>query len=298
MKICYRSKKFSQEHLDIIQQANEIIDDYQTQGFDLTLRQLYYQFVARALIPNTEKSYKRMGGIISAGRMAGLIDWEAIEDRTRNLHAPGTWDGPSSIVRACARGFTLDGWENQEFRPEVWIEKEALFGVFDRICAELRVPLFACRGYTSQSEMWRAGRRLKEHLENDQEPFILHFGDHDPSGIDMSRDIEDRLGVFMEEPLSGFQRMALNIDQVQHYGPPPNPAKLSDSRAGDYVDRFGMESWELDALEPKVLTDLVRQKILAIRDDTLWQETLDLEREHRRKLKAVADNWEGVTKDL
>src|SRR5262249_10346260 len=157
------------------------------QGYNLTLRQLFYQFVSRDLIPNNVRSYKRLGSIINDARLAGLIDWSAIEDRTRNLHELPCWRTPAGIIRSCAQQYRTDLWAKQENRVEVWIEKEALAGVFERVCDELRVPFFSCRGYTSQSEMWVAGHRLKRIIDAGQRPVILHFGDHDPSGMDMTR---------------------------------------------------------------------------------------------------------------
>ena len=215
------SKNFRAHTMEVIGQANDIIAAYQADGYMLTLRQLYYQFVARDLIANTQKSYNRLGTAINDGRLAGLIDWEAIEDRTRNLESLPTWSDPNSIVRACAQSFRADKWARQPVRIEVWIEKEALAGVFERVCEDLEVPFFCCRGYTSQSEMWSASQRLIDYYHSDQEIHLLHFGDHDPSGIDMTRDILDRLELF-GCPLT-MQRLALNMDQVEeHEGQVPS----------------------------------------------------------------------------
>lgn len=290
------------EQMGLIKHANTIIREYQAQGFDLTLRQLYYQFVSRDLLPNTVQSYKRLGGIIVDGRLAGLIDWDAIVDRTRNLESLAHWGSPKGIVDAVSEQFRIDKWARQPYRVEVWIEKEALAGVFQRICEELDVSYFCCRGYTSVSEMWAAGRRLlgyrsglkrQPNGERGQVPIILHFGDHDPSGIDMTRDIVDRLKLF-----SGFnitvERLALNMDQVQEYAPPPNPAKLSDSRAASYVDVYGSESWELDALEPTVLADLVREAVARFRDEEIWAEDEDEQGRGREQLAKIASRYEDV----
>ena len=93
-------KKFAASSLAIIEQANTIIGEYAAQGFKLTLRQLYYQFVARDLLANTQRSYKRLGNIISEARLAGRVDWNAIEDRTRNLESNPHWDDPAAIIKA------------------------------------------------------------------------------------------------------------------------------------------------------------------------------------------------------
>lgn len=180
--ICYKDKRFNSEHASIIQAANEIIEEYQDAGYSLTLRQLYYQFVSRDLIPNTQRDYKRLGKIISDARLAGLIDWDAIEDRTRNVRTPTHWESPEDIVRSCAAQFNFDCWGNQEFRPEVWIEKDALLGVIEPVCRRLEVPFFSCRGYTSQSELWSAGRRVQRWVQAGQTPVIIHLGDHRPFG--------------------------------------------------------------------------------------------------------------------
>src|SRR5207253_3754203 len=178
---CYASHEFGDDAKAIITKANEIIAEYQAAGYMLTLRQLFYQFVSRDIIANNVREYKRLGNIINDARLAGLIDWLTIEDRTRNLHKLPTWGSPREIISACASQFRIDKWADQDCRVEVWIEKEALAGVFERVCDSLQVPFFSCRGYTSQSEMWVAGQRLKDYDKHGQTPIVLHFGDHDPS---------------------------------------------------------------------------------------------------------------------
>ena len=287
MKIKYVDRKFSANSMRIIQAANTIIDEYTADGFELTLRQLYYQFVARDLLPNTQSEYKKLGSIINDARLAGEISWEAIVDRTRNLEKNSHWNSPSEIIETCAKQFQIDKWDNQANRVEVWIEKDALVGIAERICRKLDVSYFSCRGYTSQSEMWAAGQRLKDFAElNGQTPVIIHLGDHDPSGMDMSRDIADRLELFM----GGMEvnRIALNMDQVKRYNPPPNPAKITDSRATKYIKMHGNKSWELDALDPKVLSNLIERTVLSYRDEDNWEVSCKEEQKHRDTLLAIS----------
>lgn len=289
--ICYQSKDFTAEHEKIIVQANAICDDYTKQGYTLTLRQLYYQFVARALIPNTMKDYKRLGGIINDARLAGLIDWDAIEDRTRNLEELSTWGTPKDLLAAVAKQFRYDYWDSQPGRVEIWVEKEALVGVVERIAHRYRVPYFACRGYTSQSEAWRAGQRFNGYAECGQPIKVIHLGDHDPSGIDMTRDNRDRLNMFGENAEIEVIRVALNEDQVQRYRPPPNPAKLTDSRAQGYVERFGYDSWELDALEPNVIDEIVSAEIETGIDWDAWTDVQEREKAARKRMEKLAKDW-------
>lgn len=287
MKIAYIEKRFSDRSLAVIDQANEIIEEYEAEGYELTLRQLYYQFVARDLLPNTDRSYKRLGSIVNDGRMAGLISWHSIEDRTRNLQRLAHWSSPAEIIRDSAREFRLDLWAGQDWRVEVWVEKEALAGVVERTCDSLDVPFFACRGYVSQSEQWNAGRRF---CRRRAKTMILHLGDHDPSGIDMTRDNIERLTVFSEGNVQ-LERIALNMDQVEEHRPPPNPAKVTDSRAGGYIKRFGRKSWELDALEPKVLDRLIREHVAKYLDIDLYQRQIERMDSMRTDLELIADRY-------
>jgi len=292
-RIKYQDFNFRPASLALIAKANEIIAEYQAQGFDLTLRQIYYQYVSRDLIPNTQRSYKNLGGVINDARLAGMVDWNAIVDRTRELRDLSHWNGPADIIEACSQQFHIDKWAGQPYRPEVWIEKDALVGVFERVCQELDVPLLSCRGYTSQSEMWGASQRLLRYKSKKQTPFILHFGDHDPSGKDMSRDIVDRLELFTDGEVK-FQRLALNMDQVERYSPPPNPAKVTDSRAKGYIAEFGDESWELDALEPRVLDALVRSAIASILNLKKMAAADAIQLEHRKTLSAISQHFSDV----
>jgi hypothetical protein len=291
--IKYQDKTFRRGTLALIETVNGIVEEYRAQGYDLTLRQVYYQCVSRDLIPNNEKSYDRLGRVVGDARMAGLIDWHAIVDRTRTLRGNNHWRAPSDIMLSAAESFAVDKWSKeygQDWRPEVWVEKDALVGVVGRVCGELDVNYFSCRGYTSLSEMWAASQRLLGYRKQGQKPFVIHLGDHDPSGIDMSRDITDRLETFTRRSLE-FERIALNADQVERYGPPPNPAKLTDSRADGYIARFGRESWELDALNPAVIADLIRGAVLSCRDDEAWEQAVRHEQTQVRELKTAARRW-------
>jgi len=293
-KIKYINKRFSAESMVLINRANKIIEEYTKAGYDLTLRQLYYQFVARGLIANSMKEYKRLGSVINDARLAGQIDWNVIEDRTRGIETLPTWQNPPHVINSAARWYRTDVWASQPFRMEVWIEKEALASVFERVCNEWRVPYLSCRGYTSQSEMWRAGQRLIRYINQGKRIVILHFGDHDPSGIDMSRDIQDRLKMFLLGAKFQFIRMALNFEQVQEHNPPPNPAKTTDSRSGEYIRLYGDESWELDALNPAILSEMVERHVTANIDKVAWDAAMAAEEKDKEQLQRVADNWEDV----
>ncbi len=296
MRMMYKHKNFRSDTLEIIMQANVIIEEMQAQGYDLTLRQLYYQFVVRGQMLNTEQNYSRLSKVISDGRLAGMIDWDAIVDRTRYLRKTSTWDSPTQILETAAMSYKKDHWIGQDRRLQVWIEKDALIGVIEGTCNLWQVPYFSCRGYVSQSEMWNAGQRIiRAKQDHDQDTLILHLGDHDPSGIDMTRDIRDRLDLFTSEedgyPDPEIKRIALNMDQVEEFNPPPNPVRLEDSRCQDYVAKYGNSSWELDALNPAMMSNLIADNITEWIDHDKWDAVTAEEDADKVKLNEIITDW-------
>ena len=288
-KIQYKEIKFQQKSLDLIELVNQVVNEYSAQGYELTLRQAYYQLVARGYIPNNERSYKNIGNLINDGRLAGLIDWHSITDRTRNLRGNSHWNTPADVIASARYSYLLNKWEGQPNYVEVWVEKDALVDIVGQACRPLDTPYFSCRGYTSQSEMWSAAQRFIRQSEREQR-IIIHLGDHDPSGIDMTRDIQERLKLFEADVI--VKRVALTMNQIQTYNPPPNPAKLSDSRCGKYIDQYGDESRELDALEPKVITDLITDEVTAYRNGEIYQVVCDREEREKDELRMLERNYD------
>jgi hypothetical protein len=284
--------------LTVVEQANTIIDEYLDQGFKLMLRQLFYQFVARALLENQFTQYKRLGTIVRNARDGGLIDWAAIEDRTREVNTHPFWDNPAGIISDAAASYRENLWAGQRYRPELWIEKEALLGVIEPVCTELRVPYFAHRGNNSQTLQYQAGKRFAEFLDQGLIPLVLHLADHDPNGIDMTRDNIERLRLYARADIE-VRRIALNLDQVRRYRPPANFAKEKDTRFKSYIRQFGTtECWELDALSPIVISDLIRREIEGLIDRRRWKHTIASENRGRKLLTRAAENWPKVEKML
>ena len=295
-------KAFSNKSMRLIEEANLILSDYFDDGYTLTLRQLHYQLFARATIilgqpyENTERSYKRLGDVLNDGRLAGLIDWDMIEDRGRQVIYPAHWNSPGDIARAAYRSFRIRRWADQPNHVEVMVEKQALEGILSPICEELDVRLNVNKGYSSASAMYECAQRIGEAAEDSKAVWVLYLGDHDPSGLQMTEDVERRLTLLSRyEEITGdsihVERLALNIDQIKRLNLPPNPAKQSDSRFQWYADRWGEECWELDAIEPKMLVEIVRDAIENLLDRELWNETLEREEGMRTELKEFADRY-------
>jgi hypothetical protein len=298
-KIQYKRIDIRAAGRTLIKQVNAIIEQYADLGYSLTLRQVYYQMVARDIIPNNMNSYNMLGDYIANGRLAGLIDWYAIEDRTRSLRRLSHWRNPGEIVEGAVRSYQRDLWETQPKYVEVWVEKDALIGIVQQVANRFDVPCFSCRGYTSTTEMWYAGQRLMSKSNDGERPVkIIHLGDHDPSGIDMTRDIEDRINLFTshnadQDSPSGLEftidRIALNMDQIKEFNPPTNPAKNTDSRFKMYFAKFGQHCWELDAIEPTKLDNLISAHIVANMDEKLMKKAKKRMEKERKSLKTAVD---------
>jgi hypothetical protein len=282
--------------LEQVRQAIDIATTYAAQGYTLTLRQLYYQFVARDLIANNQRSYKNLGGVIDKARLSGLMDWNYLVDRTRSAYrTDGNDESVEEAIQATADSYSRRLWEHQPWHVEVWVEKEALVDVVQQAASEVGVIYFACRGYVSQSEMYAAGKRFAAMNRSGKQTLLLHLGDHDPSGIDMTRDIQDRLHMFSRRwDTPEVKRIALNMDQIEEHQPPPNFAKVTDSRFEDYQAQYGDDSWELDALEPQLLRDLIVSEVRAVRDEDLWQEAEEQQEAERESLRNISANYDEI----
>lgn len=290
----FETRTFQAKTQVVIDRADEIIRDYEGQGYTLSLRQLYYQFVARGLLENSDRSYKRLGSIMTDARLAGLIPWDGIEDRNRETNFWRIEEDYGEILADLPYRFAADHWRDQDCYVEVWVEKDALSSVVERACRKWRVPYMACKGYLSASEAYSAAKRIEEISGKGKDIYIFHMGDHDPSGIDMTRDNTDRLDKLSWGIPFTLERLALNRDQVDRYNPPPNPTKITDSRAEDYIRRHGRTSWELDALEPSVVNSLIEDAIEPLVDMTAWRDAQAREREGRDILHRLHDRWDDV----
>lgn len=307
MKQKFREIRLSKANRERLETINKIIVEYQRQGYRLTLRQLYYQLVSRDVIPNDQKEYTRLSKLLKEGRLGGFVDWDAIEDRLRTLEKPASWDSPADILGAAARQYRRDRMEGQATVLEVWVEKDALSNVLERVTKQYGIGLQVNRGYGSVSAIYEAYQRFREAL-NAGKPFrLLYLGDHDPSGIDMIRDIthrifemwygeeidpEERLPADPEEVYEfaefeqhfQVQHVALTMAQIRQYNPPPNPAKIQDPRAGNYIQQYGNTSWEVDALRPEVLNGILRDAIEQHLDMDTYQAALAREAEEKERM--------------
>jgi hypothetical protein len=194
------------------------------------------------------------------------------------MHAE--WEDVEDLISSAIASYRLKRWENQKYYLEMYCEKEAGEAKLKPIADKYHINFGANKGYSGASAMYNMAQRIKEQIVNNKQVRILYFGDHDPSGLDMIRDIKDRLIEFLTkgdnpiEPDGYYENketyedsleiipVALNMEQIKKFKCPPNPAKVKDPRAKWYIKQFGKVSWELDALKPNILIALAQNAIL------------------------------------
>jgi hypothetical protein len=289
MKETFKETNFRPDSLGLIAKCEEIVIDYLGQGLRLTLRQLYYQLVTKNIIKNVERSYKNLSSLVSDARLAGMLDWDAIEDRIRVPVIPSEWSNIKDLVDSALYSYRLPRWETQDDYVELWVEKDALAGVLRPMANQYHVPMMVNRGYSSQSAMYEASKR---YLNQEKNLTLLYLGDFDPSGEDMVRDIADRMEMFGIDVT--VRKIALTLDQVKKYNPPPNPAKHSDPRSKEFIEKYGASSWEVDAINPSELRKIIKKEIERLIDKDAMRIIIEKENDDKMKLtKAVKEIMNG-----
>lgn len=305
----FTPKKFIPEHEDVIGKSQEICAVMSRKGYSLTLRQIYYQFIGKDLFPdswfvalpdgsltkNHNRNYKKLGTVLSAARRAGRLDWDSFGDRTRSFHGRGRDTSIKEFLAKQKWYYQIDYWVGQPEVVEAWVEKDALIDVLQTACRGYDVTTFSTRGYPSDSALYEAATTIKDrYYDHGQTTKVLHFADHDPSGVDMSRAIEDTLNLFGVTPdILTVERCALNINQTA--GLPPSPAKVTDTRTAGYVERFQTEdAWELDAIEADTLGSWVTGHVLSsIQDMDVFDARKKLEDTHRDAIQKMGEEYQG-----
>lgn len=333
----------------IIQSIKMICEEYMRQGYTLTLRQLYYQLVSRDIIPNHDKVYKKISSLKDEAVYGGIIDWDVFEDRGRVPSVPYYEEGVAEALEKTVDYYRLERQQGQANHVEVWTEKDAISSILKRITNRYGVTLVVNKGYTSSTAIYGAYQRFAKRISNGQKVKILYFGDHDPSGLDMIRDIEDRLLMmftkgededlyegmgdwwqdnqyslyevadlderfenvvrlaygsndeslyelfeegqkllyFKQNSLFEIIQVGLTMEQIKEFNPPSNPAKMTDPRQKDYVRKFGRISWEVDALKPSVMEQIVADAIEENIEMGTYLEIMELEKSDKQKIKQI-----------
>ncbi len=277
----FRTGNLNKKNSNLLEKIKTILNEYSEQGIKVTLRQLYYQLVSRDIIPNKSNEYNKLSGLLTNARYYGMIDWDAIEDRIRIPKIPNVFPDIDNLIYSACQSYQLDRWEGQENYVEIWSEKDALSSVIYPLISKYQITFVVNRGYASATSMYEASQRFIK--QEDKKNIILYLGDHDPSGLDMIRDIKERLTEFGIEVL--VIPIALSQEQIEAYKLPPNPAKITDPRAKWYIETYGNKSWEVDALRPDVLQELIEENILNFLNLEKYEKVKKQELRDIKKLK-------------
>jgi len=285
----------------LIEEANKVIASYTTR---LTLRQIYYRLVSKGIIPNKQSQYQYLSKALVRGRISGQISWHDIEDRTRSFdtygvryHDPDTYlDSKLRSLKEAPKWYGLPKWYMQPHVVEVWGEKQALEALFSQVTHSVGVTLGICRGYPSITFVHDAATRIADLVDDNvyvEEVTILYFGDHDPSGIDIQRNVIDRLQDTFDVSVV-IERIAITPAQIAKYDIPEMPTKKSDARAKKHIAQYGdVSSVELDAIEPNVLQDLIRNACMNYYDEDINNEREAIVEENKAQIQSRLDEILG-----
>ena len=281
------------KYTDLVNAVNGILAGYSVQ---LTLRQVYYRLVASGLVANTRSNYNQLSSQLVKARESGNVDDSRFTDRSRRIDDV-SFDSPQDFIEICRdtlkRQYVRRFWDSQPVYCEIWVEKDALSQVLAEAVYPFNTIVAPSRGYSSYSYLRETANRISQHCSDGKPAVILHFADHDPSGIDMSRDLQDRLAKYCGWREVEVRRIALTYDQVRQYNLIPNPVKQADRRSTGYVNQYGDQCWELDAIEPNELITLCQTAVDSlIQDRAAWLAIIEKDKSER---EALIEQFEGMT---
>lgn len=248
----------------------------------MSVRQLYYQLVARGVIDKTEAAYKRVCDVSAQMRLDGSLDYRTIVDGHRSRRVVFSHDGLRSALEATQALYRRNYWISQPAHVEVWCEKDALTGVIQPVCERYGVTYVATRGFPSITLRYESARAIAATAKPAR---IFYFGDHDASGQRISANLEAELRQHGADVT--VERMALDPWQVNLYRLPTRPGKRSDSRHAAFAAAFGDASVELDALPPSDLVAMVEAAILSEIDAEAWGRSVEIEELERETLASI-----------
>ena len=256
----------------------------------VTVRQLYYRLSTLDAVPKTEAGYKAVGRLCTLMRKRGEIPYEYFADSTRWQRKPRTFNNMQDALNDTATHYRRALWQEQQGVVEIWIEKEALVGVIFEVTSEWDVGLMPVKGYPSQTYLHAAGKSINAATSAGKKSHIFYFGDYDPSGVDIFRNIAEQLKIFAPDADLEISRVAVTEAQIRYLQLPSRPTKRSDSRAKGFSDI----SVELDAIEPSVFRDMVRNCIFSIIDRRTLEETLKIEKLEQESINMFVSNFKDV----
>jgi hypothetical protein len=277
-----RKRRTRDESAALLDTAYDIL----AEGHPMTVRQVYYQLVARQLIPNNRSQYQAVSTLLVDARKNGTVPWEWVEDRNRRPRTVNMWANLDDFILTVRSAYRRDVWQDQSHQVEAWLEKDALSGIFEDALRPYGVTLNVGRGYDG----WDSIHNAAERIGDGDDTTILYFGDFDPSGEDMFRSLVERLAFLECEPT--IIKCALTLEDIRRYNLPADLAKTTDSRHAAHVAKWGDVSVELDALPPAVLRQRLIDEVVSRLDMPALEATRQQQADDRARLSALLDKSE------
>jgi hypothetical protein len=275
--------KMQKKTLELIKNIKAILEEYNKEGIKITVRGLFYQLVARDIIPNNIKSYSKLSRDLSKARYNKLIGWDSIIDNSNFLHICNFFDNIENLLETAVNSYKLNRWEEQDYYLEVWVEKDALRNIVQPITQKYQINLFIPGGRVSTTMIYEATKRFREH--DNKKRILLYLGDYDPCGLDMIlRDIPKRINYFG----NGIEiiQIALTKKQIEENNLPTDQiTKTKDNNKDWYEELSGTSKcWELDALKPTIIRKIVEDNILKYLDLNLFEQVKEREQADIKKI--------------
>jgi hypothetical protein len=228
----------------------------------MTVRQVFYQLVARGVIEKTERQYQQtVIRLMTDMRIADELPFEWVIDESRRRRITQTFESISNALECTAKFYRRSALEAADDYLEIWCEKDALSGLLWGVTSDYDVPLMVSRGMPSLTFLHGTAQEIAHAEESGKSTYIYQFGDWDPSGVLIPKSIEARLEQMCEElgcEPPYVERVALTKAHITEFNLPTRPTKRDGNR---HANSFEGESVELDALPPRILREMVREVI-------------------------------------
>lgn len=289
-KLCSRRRMRGESRASVrlIDAAASILE----QEHPMTIRQLFYRLVGTGQIDNTKQEYQRVSRLMTIARRDGRCEYGWIVDRSRPEYTPNVWENAAAYAEAIKRSYRRDCWQDQPCHIEVWTEKDAITSSIEPVTRELGVTVRVFRGFSSTT---LANEIAETFSEIDKDIHVFYLGDHDPSGIDIERDILDRVGDFSGGlALFDIKRLAIHAADIQRFNLPTQKVKTKDRRHGGFLQHHGDKCVELDALPPNELRRRVREAIEVLIDREPWDRHLLAEKVERDSIIDLANRMKNL----
>jgi hypothetical protein len=253
----------------------------------VTIRQLFYRMIGMEGITNDSKSYKLISRVITKARRDQRCAREWICDRTRPTYEPNVWSNPRDYAEAVKRGYRRDYWQSQPYHLEIWSEKDTITGSIEDLANELGLTVRVARGFNSETRVYEIAKIL---ADTGKRNVVLFLGDHDASGRDIERDWKKRLLQNGSGPFN-LRRLAIHPEDIKKFDLPPQRVKFTDSRALKFIDKYGQQCVELDALPPTELRRRIRESVEGLLDRRAWDRAIEVEKVELQNIIETVGAW-------